>query len=195
MRTSCTSRVRDSRWMFVATVQPVFRTLTRQATLHKSRRPSSRPNRSGKRPFFRTPQQPWGPKAALLASEPDALALGKPSRGGAFLPIRGRGRRRPGARPRPMPIASGFPSQEVSDVAQCSAVCRSYIRTETLGDAGSFARPLHSKRRVESGANPLLIDHLQLSTMSDKVSDVYVRVEPMIRSQPEGATLSYGSTS
>ena len=35
----------------------------------------------------------------------------------------------------------------------------------------------------------------QNRSLSEKVSDVYVRVEPMIRSQPEGATLSYGSTS
>jgi len=108
---------------------------------------------------------------------------------------RGRGRRRPGACPRPAPIAYVFTSQKVSDVAQCIAVCRSYIRTETLGDAGSFASPFLGKRRVESGANPLRTDQLQLSTTSDKVSDVYVRAEPMIHYQPEGATLSYGSTS
>jgi hypothetical protein len=52
--TSCASRVRDSRWIFVVKVQPVFRTLTRQATLHKSRRPSSHPIRSGKRSIIRT---------------------------------------------------------------------------------------------------------------------------------------------
>ena len=77
---------------------------------------------------------------------------------------RGRGRRRPGACPRPAPIAYVFTSQKVSDVAQCIAVCRSYIRTETFGDAGSLASPLLGKRHVESGANSLRTDQLQLST-------------------------------
>ena len=35
----------------------------------------------------------------------------------------------------------------------------------------------------------------QHRSLAEKVSDVSVRVEPLIRSQPEGATLSYGGTS
>src|SRR5215470_3579841 len=70
-------------------------------------------------------------------SWPASLTPHALKRWGLLADTRGRGRRRPGACPRPPPIASGFPAQKVADVAPCIAVCRSYIQTGALGDAGS----------------------------------------------------------
>src|SRR5438874_12474407 len=57
------------------------------------------------------------------------------------------------------------------NVAQFVAVCSSYILAETLGYAVSFSSPWRGKRRVFERRKPVLIDQLQPSTNSDKLSD------------------------
>jgi hypothetical protein len=59
--------------------------------------------------------------------------------------------------------------------AQFLAVCSSSILAEPLGYAVSFSSPWRGKRRVVARRKPLLIDQLQPSTSSEKLSDEYCR--------------------
>jgi len=56
-------------------------------------------------------------------------------------------------------------------VAQFLAVCSSYILAETLGYAISFSSPRGAKRRVFEWRRLVLMDQLQPSTNSDKLSE------------------------
>src|SRR5262249_2641742 len=54
--------------------------------------------------------------------------------------------------------------------AQFLAVCSSSILVETLGYAASFSTPWRGKRCVFEWHQPLITDHMQPSTNSDKLS-------------------------
>ena len=62
-------------------------------------------------------------------------------------------------------------------VAQFIAVCSPSILAETLGYAGAFSRPRRGKRRVVEQRKPVLIDQLQPSTNSDKLSEYSYEAE------------------
>jgi len=55
--------------------------------------------------------------------------------------------------------------------AQFIALCSPSILAETLGYAASFSSPLRGKRRVFERCKPFLMDQLQPSTNSDKLSE------------------------
>jgi hypothetical protein len=59
----------------------------------------------------------------------------------------------------------------LTTAAQFIAVCSSSILAETLSYAVSFSSPWRGKRRVLEWHKPVLIDQLQPSTNSDKLSD------------------------
>src|SRR5262249_46466809 len=59
---------------------------------------------------------------------------------------------------------------QVTVIAQFITVCSSSILAETLGYAVSISSPWHGKRRVFEWCKPVLIDQLQPSTNTDKLS-------------------------
>ena len=70
----------------------------------------------------------------------------------------------------PPPVFGRTEQTNVKFHAQFLAVCRSSILAETLGYAASFASPWRGKRRVVERRKSLLMDQLQLSANSDKLS-------------------------
>src|SRR5262245_56881529 len=72
-------------------------------------------------------------------------------------------------------------------VAQFIAVCSSSILVETLGNAASFSSPWRGKQRVFERRKPVLMDQLQPSTNSDKLSvGVYPHCNPLRTSRGAG---------
>src|SRR5262249_22263334 len=71
--------------------------------------------------------------------------------------------------------------------AQFIAVCSSSILVETLGNAASFSSPWRGKQRVFERRKPVLMDQLQPSTNSDKLSvGVYPHCNPLRTSRGAG---------
>src|SRR5215831_6594777 len=73
----------------------------------------------------------------------------------------------------PPPVFGRTEQTNVKFHAQFLAVCSSSILAETLGYAASFSSPWRGKRRVVERRKSLFMDQLQLSTNSDKLSDIF----------------------
>src|SRR5262245_44685311 len=63
----------------------------------------------------------------------------------------------------------------LTHIAQFIAVCSPEILAETLGYAVSFSSPWRGKRRVLGWRKPVLMDQLQPSTNTDKLSEDVLR--------------------
>ena len=77
-------------------------------------------------------------------------------------------------------------------------VARTYRRerSATLDRWQAHAMENGALRAVQTHFIQITCNALQHNrSLAEKVSDFSVRVEPLIRSQPAGATLSYGATS
>src|SRR5438105_6397014 len=83
---------------------------------------------------------------------------------------------------------------DVLHLAQFIAVCSSSILAETLGYAVSFSSPWRGKRRVFERRKPVLMDQLQPSTNSDKLSDFCTPHESLNSVQKTTPAMAAGIT-